>query len=440
MQPEKEVFMQFESKDSIFGTLGGKPSRYFELVSGLIKDKITASKSTFQAGNIIFEKGLDCVVTPLLYTHNQAYRDFFVHMVSQCRAAGCDAVLVIGIGGSSLGASAVYEALGREIITPIYFLETIDPDQYENLEGLLRDGGAVQVVIISKSGTTLETAVNSSLAVDLLKKYKPEDWSTYITIISDEQSPLFELAEKHDLRALTMPEVGGRFSVFTAVGLFPLALAGIDIDQFCQGACAELDIFLEQGLASQAVVSAQTLYAAYQQGYWVHDIFIWDAELEQLGKWYRQLIAESLGKRENIHGETIESGILPVVSMGTQDLHSMVQLYLGGPRQIITTFVSAEPRAVVTIPKSDWGKSGCAGRDLAAVREGLLKGVQRAYQQDKRPFMAINLDKTAFALGQCMMFKILEIILMGALFEINVFDQPEVEKYKRAARKFLGDA
>lgn len=431
--------MQFESKSSIFGNQSGELSRHFELVGGLIKDKITASKSASQAGDIVFEKGLDCVVTPLLYIHNKIYRDFLAHMVSQCRAVGCDAVLVIGIGGSSLGASAVYEALGREVKRPIYFLETIDPDQYENLEGLVRNGGDVQVVIISKSGTTLETAINSSLAIDLLRKYKPKDWVRYVTIISGEQSPLFELAEKHDLRVLTMPEVGGRFSVFTAVGLFPLALAGIDIDQFCKGACAELDNFVEQGLQSRSALSAQTLYAAHQDGYWVHDVFIWDAELEQLGKWYRQLCAESLGKRENIHGETIESGILPIVSLGTQDLHSMVQLYLGGPRQIITTFVRAKPRAVVAIPKSDWGKSGCAGRDLAAVREGLLNGVQLAYQHDKRPFMAITIDKTAFDMGQFMICKMLEIILLGALFEINVFDQPEVEKYKQAARQFLGD-
>lgn len=430
--------MQFES-NNCFPTHDPAAVRSpsLALIAALIRDKITAC----QAGDITFEKGLDCVATPLVYTRDRTYRDFFTETVANCRSAGCDVILVIGIGGSSLGASAVYEALGHDttISIPIFFLETINPDQYTDLEGLLRDGGAVQVVIISKSGTTLETAINSSLAIDILRARRPRDWNKFVTVISEEQSPLSALADKLGLRCLVMPSVGGRFSVFTSVGLFPLALAGIDIEKFCAGAVAELDHFVEQGLQSRAAVSALALYTACKNGYWVHDMFVWDPALEQLGKWYRQLCAESLGKRHNVRGELVEMGILPTVSLGTQDLHSMVQLYLGGPRQIVTTFVTAKSAAKVTIPANEWGVSSCAGKELETVRQAIIGAVEKTYREDNRPFMSIKLEKTAHDIGQFMMAKILEIILLGALFEVNVFDQPEVEKYKRAAGHILGE-
>ncbi len=433
--------MQFESKHCVFknaATEAISSSPYFHAVAAVMRDTIIAS----QQGAVSFEKGTDFVATPLLFTRNRQYREDFNRAVADCRALGCDAVLVVGIGGSSLGASAVYEALGRRSGTPIYFLETIDPDQYPDLEKLMADGGTVHVVIISKSGTTLETTINSSFAIDMLRKRRPRDWHFYVTIISDMESSLSQFAEKEEFRWLGIPEaVGGRFSVFSLAGLFPLALAGIDVKSFCDGACDELTSFAQQFPNARAAVSAQLLATAQKSGYWVHDTFLWDFSLEMLGKWYRQLCAESLGKRENAAGNLVEMGILPTVSIGTQDLHSMLQLYLGGPRQIVTTFVMAASFEAVAVPDSNWAPASgqCSGKDLGTIRQAIIKAVQEAYAQDNRPFMTISIEKTARDLGQFMMMKMLEVVLTGILLEITPFGQPEVEKYKQIARQFLAE-
>lgn len=436
--------MQFESRHCVFknGTTGAlSPSPYFHAVAAVLRDTIIAS----QQGAVSFEKGTDFVVTPLLFARNREYRDDFNRAVADCRALGCDAVLVVGIGGSSLGASAVYEALGRKSVTPLYFLETIDPDQFPDLERLMTEGGAVHVVIISKSGTTLETMINSSFAIDMLRKQRPQDWHFYVTIISDMESSLSQFAEKEEFRWLGIPEaVGGRFSVFSLAGLFPLALAGIDVKSFCDGACEELASFAQQFPNTRAAVGAQLLATAQQSGYWVHDTFLWDVSLEALGKWYRQLCAESLGRRENAAGNLVEMGILPTVSIGTQDLHSMLQLYLGGPRQIVTTFVESSSFEAVAVPNGKWAPvhgalDQCSGKDLGTIRQAIIKAVQAAYAQDNRPFMMISMEKTARDLGQFMMTKMLEVVLTGILLGITPFGQPEVEKYKQMARQFLAD-
>lgn len=427
--------MQFGFDDSVFTS--SRLGAHKELLGSCIS-ALSADVGAVQDGGSCSYRGVTGVFLPLKYMRKDAYRDAILRAVSECCSVGCDAILVVGIGGSSLGASAVYEALAgnRNIeCVPLYFLETIDPDEHLYLEDLIGSGGSVHIIIISKSGTTFETAINSAFVIDILQATRPHDWKSYVTIISDLGSSLAEQAKKMAVRFLEIPgDVGGRFSIFSPVGLFPLALAGIDIDELCRGAVDELADFKTTGIDSRAAMSAKQLYSAYEQGFFVHDTFIWDAALEQLGKWYRQLCAESLGKRENVHGAVVETGILPTVSVGTQDLHSMVQFYLGGPRHLITTFVTVTAQESVTIPKNEFCDSHYAGRDLDSVRRAIFTGVCAAYRDDKRPFMVINLEKTPYDIGRFMIMKMLEIILVGAQLEVNVFDQPEVEKYKRIAR------
>ncbi|MCL5436896.1 MAG: hypothetical protein M1549_03425 [Candidatus Dependentiae bacterium] len=429
--------MQFETKNCVFDELYdfSHPIN-LSILAAAVREKIAASRQ----GDILLEKGADFVAMPLLFLKNTEYRNDFDRTIFDCQALGCDAILVVGIGGSSLGTAAVYEAIGRqESAVPIYFLETLDPDQYADVEKLVRKGGAVHVVIVSKSSTTLETAVNSSFAIDFLRKRR-RNWHYYVTLISDMDGPFYDFAGEHEFRWLGIPEVvGGRFSIFSAAALFPLALAGIDIDEVCMGACDELDNFEQEHMDSRAIESARQLYIAYRNGYQVHDTFFWDPGLEALGKWYRQLCAESIGKRTDLGGDVVEVGILPTVSIGTQDLHSMVQLYLGGPRRIVTTFVETEPTTQLSVPDSGWQPAQCVGKDLHEIRQAIIKGVESLYVENRRPFMAIKLAKNAHDIGQWMMMKMLEVISLAALLDVGPFDQPEVEEYKKCVRQLLAD-
>ena len=161
----------------------------------------------------------------------------------------------------------------------------------------------------------------------------------------------------------------------------------------------------------------------------IHDTFLFSLDLESLGKWYRQLMGESIGKEYDQQGNRVFIGITPTVSLGTIDLHSVAQLYLGGPKDKYTTFVTIENESeIITIP-------GTAvlmpGKNIKAVMDAFVEGTQRAYFNNGRPFSTITLPyKNAYYLGQYMQFKMVEMMYLGYLLQVNPFDQPNVELYK----------
>lgn len=262
------------------------------------------------------------------------------------------ALLVIGIGGSNLGTVAVLEGIygrfyneqGPE--TKVYFADTVDSDHIFDLivllEQELQKGNSVLITIISKSGTTLETVANAEVFIHLIKKYISEDYARYVVAITDEGSKLWELAGQHHIDRLAIPkEVGGRYSVFSAVGLFPLAVLGINIDELHAGAAHMVHSCIQIDMESNpAALSAAILALNFKKGFTIHDTFLFSVDLESMGKWYRQLMGESIGKTRTYDG--MHTGITPTVSIGSTDLHSVAQLYLGGPRDKFTTFVRVE--------------------------------------------------------------------------------------------------
>jgi glucose-6-phosphate isomerase len=353
--------------------------------------------------------------------------------------------LLVGIGGSAQGAQALVQALHGlygNATKPVrfYCADTIDNDLNTALLFLVRQeleqGGKVLLCIISKSGKTVETLINGSLFLELLKALHPTDYTKYLIIITDRGSVLEEYARTCGYELLTIePLVGGRYSVFTAVGLFPLMMLGIDTDTFCEGATD----FLEN--PQDAAVSASTIYSHYIKGYLIHDIFLFSPDLAMLGNWYKQLIGESLGKKFSCEGSIVEIGITPTVSLGTVDLHSVIQLYLAGPRNRITTFVSVKEEADdLLVPDTGLTNlvQGLAGRPVTAVKRALFEGVMAAYKSEGRPFMSTVLtQKDSYSIGRWMMMKMVETILLGRLLDINPFDQPAVELYKQNARQFM---
>ena len=362
-------------------------------------------------------------------------------------------LIVVGTGGSNLGTIAVQEAvLGRlynqlSPPTKVLYADTVDSDYVgkviEIVEPTLRRNGSILVNGISKSGTTTETVANFEIIVNLLRRYK-RDYEDYVVVTSDKGSKLWNLAIKKGFNVLEIPEkVGGRYSVLSPVGLFPLGTLGIDIKEMLDGARTMRDLCIEKDVErNPAAICAAIQHLHYQGGKTVFDMFLFANDLESIGKWHRQLMAESLGKEFNKKGERVNIGITPTVSIGSTDLHSMAQLYLGGPYDKFTTFVCVEEsNSNIDVPElGDYSEivSGIQGKSLKTIMNAILEGTKRAFKKDKRPFVEATLpDKSERSIGQFLQFKMIDTIYLGYLLDVNPFDQPSVESYKSETRKIL---
>lgn len=356
--------------------------------------------------------------------------------------------IVVGIGGSNLGTRAVYDALlGQRDMQPAHvprllFAETTDPEwlaQAGELIQTLQSKDEVLVTVISKSGGTTETIANFEIIASLLRSKFGEVHDRFVAI-TDEDSRLWQEASARNIATLPIPaKVGGRYSVFSSVGLFPLATVGIDITTLLGGAREILDHCL--GEHSYAAESAAVLALQLKQGYTINDNFFFHPELESLGKWYRQLMGESIGKEHDINGTVVHTGITPTVSLGSTDLHSVGQLYLGGPKDKLTTFVSTKPGISIGMPEERILPEllpMLTAKTAEDIMTAILEGVKIAYQKADLPFMEVTFDAIDEAsIGAYLQFKMLEMMCLGKLLMVNCFDQPNVESYKIETKQLL---
>ena len=366
-----------------------------------------------------------------------------VHSLLKEKGKKTKIVVVMGIGGSNLGAQAIYDALKEEKgLHPVWFLDAVSTErltQFKKLLSTIRTPEEIVAIVISKSGATLETVFNSGAVSSLLEKQFGEKAFERFIVISDKGSDLWKKAEERGIATLEIPEkIGGRFSVFSPVGLAPLAFSGIDLQELRSGAEGVKDECLTENIQENpALKSAALLFSYVKQGRGIHDIFLASPELESLGKWYRALLAESLGKEGK--------GITPTVSIGTTDMHSVGQLMHGGPRDKSMEIVSIEEREEnIILPESPFlaGEnekrllSGCGAEKLNSA---LLEGIRKSYAESETPFFEVTLPrKDERSLGAFMMYKMCEVMWLAKLFGVNGFDQPDVERYKRYARDILG--
>jgi glucose-6-phosphate isomerase len=246
------------------------------------------------------------------------------------------------------------------------------------------------------------------------------------------------------IKTLEIPEkVGGRFSALSPVGLFPLLCAGVDVEALLHGAEDMLGKCISDNLKKNvAMQSAAVLYLLRKKGKTIHTTFMFHPELRSLADWYRQLLAESIGKKENNRGDIIQVGITPETAVGSTDLHSMGQLYLGGPKDKLTTFVSAHTLGgIVSVPENRVFPSivkSIHDRSAEEVMDAILKGTKEAYIKGELPFMEIEFeDVSPYELGSYMQFKMCEIMYLGKLLNINAFNQPNVEDYKIETKSLL---
>ncbi|MDO8571720.1 MAG: hypothetical protein Q7R79_03500, partial [bacterium] len=321
----------------------------------------------------------------------------------------------------------------------IYWAETTDPEwmfQLSQYACAHTSPKQLLINVISKSGGTTETIANTEFLIAQLAARFGKKILDRVLVTTDEGSPLWKRAVEKGVAVLPIPaRVGGRFSVFSAVGLFPLVAAGINVNLLLEGARAMIGQCLSlKAINNPALISASVLYYHYRQKKNIHDTFLFHPELESLGKWYRQLLGESIGKSNTV-------GITPTVSLGSTDLHSVGQLYLGGPRDKTTTFVhlahsAFQARAPRAMELSDIGD--IAGKDFHEILDAIYQGVLLSYRKRGVPYMETILPSLSpRSLGEWLQFKMLEIMYLGKLFSINAFDQPHVELYKEETKKIL---
>lgn len=358
--------------------------------------------------------------------------------------------LILGIGGSDLGTRAVYAALDRGAKgTKLWFSgDTTDPDEISRVfDQIPWDKTCINV--ISKSGKTLETMSAFFEARQRMeKKIGSKKTAERIICTTDpEHGDLRELALKKGYAILDLPQnVGGRFSVLTAVGLFPLALADIKVKNLLKGAIAMRDDWMNEHGSTHPI----DRFAAWQVAHEtrkkrnIHVLFVYTGRLASLANWWRQLWAESLGKAQRRNGHKNSFGPTPVVSVGPTDQHSQLQLYQEGPDDKIYTFLTVDEQAsklrVPMTVRSFGPMLSAAGKTFKKLLDAEADGTFEALIDVKRPAGRIVLNKVdENSLGALIVFFELATAVAGELYEINAYDQPGVEAGKIRTQQLLTD-
>lgn len=354
----------------------------------------------------------------------------------------CEVVVVAGIGGSYLGARAVIEGLGNSFAwlvndkknpTILFAGNNIGEDYLFELTSLLKDK-KFGVINISKSGTTTETA----LAFRLLKKQcedqrgKEEAKDVIVAVTDAKKGAARTCADKEGYKSFIIPDnVGGRFSVLTPVGLLPIAVAGFDVKQLVAGAadmekaCGK-DVAFEENPAAIYAATRQALYT--QAGKKIEIVCNFQPKLHYFAEWWKQLYGESEGKDQK--------GIFPAACDFTTDLHSMGQWIQQGERSIFETVISVEtPNEKLLFPHDDENLDGLnflEGKRVDEVNKMAELGTRLAHVDGGVPNILVNVPElNAYYLGQLIYFFEKACGISGLLEEVNPFNQPGVEAYKK---------
>ncbi len=371
-------------------------------------------------------------------------------------ASRFDNIVVLGIGGSALGTIAIARALlpqhnnlldrtRRGDRPRLFVLDNIDPAGVNETLGLLAPEKTC-FCVISKSGTTVETMSQFLIARKWLEDAVGEKYRDHFVLITDPESGVLRgLAESQGYASAAVPSgVGGRFSVFTAVGLLPLAAAGVDVKALLAGAAGiypqltDGDIF-----TNPAYLNGLLQYLAYGKGAHIGVMMPYSDQLSAVADWYCQLWAESLGKKFDLDGETVHVGPTPVKALGATDQHSQLQLYMEGPFDKVVTFLAAENGQQAGIPDSSDipALAYLGGKDLSELLSSEQRATAIALARAGRPNCTIRLGAIDAAHVGALLFMLeVQTVFAGALFNVNPLDQPGVESGKIITSAFMGRA
>lgn len=360
-----------------------------------------------------------------------------------------DAFIVIGIGGSYLGARAAIEMLTHPFYNQLSTQERQGPAIYfaghhissTYLSHLLDhlEGKRVSVNVISKSGTTTEPAIAFRIIKAWMEKqYGQEEARRRIYATTDRaKGALKQLAEAEQYESFVIPDdVGGRYSVLTAVGLLPIAVAGIEVEALMQGAADAADRYRKPSLAeNDAYRYAAVRNVLYNKGKTIELLVNYEPSLQTFSEWWKQLFGESEGKDYK--------GIYPASVNFTTDLHSMGQYIQEGRRDLFETVVRVDrPAKSLTIPEDAGNLDGLnylAGRTMDEVNHKAFQGTLLAHTDGGVPNLVVNIpEATPYHLGELVYFFEKACGISGYLLGVNPFDQPGVEAYKKNMFALLG--
>ena len=391
--------------------------------------------------------------TELPYVQKQIVDDIIVTAREIRKKA--DSFVVLGIGGSALGPTAVFQALchlrHNELKksvrkTPkLYVEDNVDPERMNALLDVL-DLDKTVFNVITKSGATSETMSQYLIIMDILKKrYGDKANEHMIATTSESKGNLIKIAKKENLKTFYIPDgVGGRFSELCPVGLLPAAVLGIDIKALLKGAAFMDKICRKNDVKSNpALLTALLEYLAMNKGKNISVMMPYADSLKYIADWYCQLWGESLGKAEDNDGNLIFAGQTPVKALGVTDQHSQIQLYREGPFDKVITIIAVENfRSDVTI------SNGCedfpdvsflSGHTMGELINTERRATEYALTTANRLNYTILLPEVnAFTIGQLLYMFELETAYCGAMLNINTFNQPGVEGGKNATYALFG--
>ena len=360
-----------------------------------------------------------------------------------------DVLVVIGIGGSYLGARAVIESLTNTFYnlqdkemrkTPqiIYVGNNLSPNYMNDVIDLVSSKD-FSINVISKSGTTTEPAIAFRIFRELIEsKYGLEEARKRIYVTTDKKKgALKTLAQKEKYETFVIPDnVGGRYSVLTAVGLLPIAVAGIDIDKLMKGARLAQDKYCDPELKyNECYQYAVVRNILYKNDKNIEILVNYEPKMHYMTEWWKQLFGESEGKKEK--------GIYPSGADFTTDLHSLGQYIQEGRRNLFETVIrieKPETNISINIDEDDLdGLNYLVGKSLDFVNKKAMEGTIQAHKDGDVPNILITIDElTPETLGQLIYFFELACAMSGSILGVNPFDQPGVEKYKKNMFKLLG--
>ena len=325
-------------------------------------------------------------------------------------------IRIIGIGGSVLGAEAIYEFLKSKITQNITFVNSLNSnaDYFQDKKINLN-------LIISKSGNTLETIVNSNVLIKRRDK----------NIIITENSNNYLLNYAKKLKADIIEHknyVGGRYSVLSEVGMLPAELMNLNESNFKQFN----NLIKNKVFINKLINNVSTTLNLIKRGKHNSIILNYDDRSENLFKWYQQLVAESLGKKSK--------GIIPIISSMPKDNHSLMQLYLDGPKKSFYTFFNVLDNNLVKINNNNILNSHkyLRNKSIEKIKQSQILATEKVFKSNKIPFRSFKiLKRDERLLGELFCFFILETILLGRALNVNPFDQPSVELIKQETKNFL---
>ena len=324
-------------------------------------------------------------------------------------------IRIIGMGGSILGTEAIYSFLKKKIKKKITFVNNLNSnaDYFQDKNNNLN-------LIISKSGNTLETIANTNILI----KNKEKN----IIITEDKDSYLTNLASKLKAEIFEHKNyIGGRYSVLSEVGMLPAELMNLNENKFKQFN----NLIKKKTFINNLINNVAATLNLIKDGKHTSNILNYDEQSENLFKWYQQLIAESLGKKSK--------GLLPIISSMPRDNHSLMQLYLDGPKKSFYTFFNvSDNKLVKTNDNILMTHKYLRNQSIEKIKKIQMLATEKVFTSKKIPFRSFRiLKRDEKSLGELFCFFILETILLGRALKVNPFDQPSVELIKKETKFFL---